>query len=215
MVFIVFEGIDNSGKSTQCRLLLERLEKEGYEAKMIDFPQYGKKSAALIEEYLSGKYGSASEVSPYVASIFYACDRYDASFKIRQWLKEGKIVIADRYVGSNIGHQGGKIKNKDERLKFIRWVYDLEYNIFKIPKPDITFILKVSPELSVELASRKKESDIHERDLTHLRDAFNSYIEAAKIFPQDFVIIECLKENKFLPKEEIHKKIWEFVKKLL
>jgi len=215
MVFIVFEGIDNSGKSTQCRLLLEHLEKEGYEAKMIDFPQYGKKSAALIEEYLSGKYGSASEVSPYVASIFYACDRYDASFKIRQWLKEGKIVVADRYVGSNIGHQGGKIKNRDERLKFIRWVYDLEYNIFKIPKPDITFILKVSPELSMKLASRKKESDIHERDLTHLRDAFNSYIEAAKMFPQDFVIIECLKENKFLPKEEIHKKIWEFVKKLL
>ena len=120
MVFIVFEGIDNSGKSTQCRLLLEHLKKEGYKVEMIDFPQYGKKSAALIEEYLSGKYGSASEVSPYVASIFYACDRYDASFKIRQWLKEGKIVVADRYVGSNIGHQGGKIKNKDERLKFIR-----------------------------------------------------------------------------------------------
>jgi dTMP kinase len=215
MVFIVFEGIDNSGKSTQSKLLVKHLKKEGYKVEIIDFPQYGKKSAGLIEEYLSGKYGSADEVSPYIASIFYACDRYDASFKIRKWLEKGKVVIADRYIGSNIGHQGGKIKNKKERLKFIKWIYNLEYNIFKIPKPDITFILKTSPELSLELAKKKKATDIHERNLLHLKEAFNAYLEAAKIFPKDFKVINCIKGKKFLSKEEIHQKIWKFVEKLL
>ncbi len=107
--FIVIEGLDGSGKSTQSKLLTQYLRKEGYKVEKIDFPQHGEKSAGLVDEYLNGKYGSSEEVGPYRASVFYACDRYDASFKIRKWLKEGKIVVSDRYVASNVGHQGGKI----------------------------------------------------------------------------------------------------------
>ena len=89
------------------------------------------KSAAMVEEYLNGKFGTAQEVGPYRASIFCAIDRYVAAPKIKQWLNEGKIVIANRYVASNMGHQGGKIKNQIERKKYFDWNYDLEYNIFK------------------------------------------------------------------------------------
>lgn len=229
--FIVFEGLDGSGKSTQGNLLVKHLEKEGYEVSKIDFPQYGTKSAGLVEEYLNGKYGSAEEVGPYRASIFYACDRYDASFKIRKWLKEGKIVISDRYLASNIGHQGGKIKNKKERKKYLKWLYNLEYKIFGIPKPDITFILKTSPELARKMAPKITEEekkkkrkaylgssevrDIHEKDLGHLAAALNSYLEAAKEFPRDFKVIECLKKGKLLPPEIIHQKIWKIVKETL
>ena len=105
--FIVIDGTDGSGKATQTKLLVKKLRKEKYKVKLADFPQYNKKSAGLVEEYLSGKYGTEKNVGPYVASIFYACDRYDASFKIRKWLKEGNIVISNRYVTANMGHQGG------------------------------------------------------------------------------------------------------------
>lgn len=224
--FIVFEGLDGSGKSTQSKLLVKYFKKQGFKTAKIDFPQYGTKYAGFVEEYLKGKYGSAKEVGPYRASIFYACDRYDASFKIRKWLKEGKIVVSDRYLSSNIGHQGGKIKNKKERKKFIKWLYNLEYKIFGIPKPDITFILKTSPKLAKKMAPKitdkekkkkrkkylgSKIRDIHEKDLVHLSNALDSYLEAAKEFPRDFKVIECLENNKLLPLEVIHQKILRIV----
>jgi len=226
--FIVFEGIDGSGKSTQTKLLIKHLKEEGYQVSFIDFPQHGKKSAGLVDEYLTGKYGKAEEVSPYQASIFYACDRFDASFKIRKWLKEGKIVIADRYIGSNIGHQGGKIKNKKMREKYFRWLYELEYRIFKIPKPDINFILKMPPRIGYLLSGkitdkkkkRKKEiylgkikRDIHEKDLLHLVNTEKAYLHVAEKFPKDFKVIECFRNGKLLPPEIIHQEIWEKVKK--
>lgn len=227
---IVFEGIDGSGKSTQTKLLINRLRKEGFKTAFIDFPQHGQKSAGLVDEYLRGKYGSAEEVSPYPASIFYACDRFDTSFKIRKWLKKGKIVIADRYIGSNIGHQGGKIKNKKSRKKYFKWLYDLEYRIFKIPKPDINFILKVPPHVGYLLSGKitdkkkkekkeiylgKKKKDIHEKDLIHLINTEKAYLHVAEEFPKDFKVIECFQNGKLLPPEIIHQKIWEIMKKIL
>jgi len=225
--FIVFEGLDGSGKSTQLHLLDKYLKKLNCKTALIDFPQYTKKSAGLIEEYLSGKYGSAEQVGPWRASIFYACDRYDASFEIRKWLEQGKIVISDRYLASNIGHQGGKIKNKKERSKYIKWLYNLEYNIFEVPKPDITIILRTSAELSYKMSVKNidrakkqkaylknKKRDIHEANLTHLELALNSYLQAAKEFPKDFKVIECLKNNQLLPPEEIHQKILAILNKL-
>ena len=129
--FFVFEGIDGSGKSTQTKLLTNFLKSKKYKVEKIDFPQYGKRSAALLENYLQGMYGTSKEVGPYRASIFYACDRYDLSFQIRKWLNEGKIVVSDRYVVSNIGHQGGKLVGNGKAWeKYINWLYNLEYNIF-------------------------------------------------------------------------------------
>lgn len=223
---IVFEGLDGSGKSTQSNLLVSRLRKQGCKVSKIDFPQYGKKSAGLVEEYLNGKYGTSEQVGPYRASIFYACDRYDVGFKIKKWLNQGRIVVADRYVASSIGHQAGKIKNKKDRKKFIKWLYDLEYGIFEIPEPDITFILKTSPVLARKMApqitereKKKKRAaylgsrvrDIHEKDLKHLAAALNSYLEAAKEFPKEFKVIECLKKGKLLAPETIHQEIWNIV----
>lgn len=222
------EGVDGAGKATQTKLLVAALIKKGYSVEKVDFPQYGKGSAALLEMYLNGGYGTAEEVGPYRGSIFYACDRYDASFKIRQWIAEGKIVIADRYVPSNIGHQGGKlIHNKKAWNEYIDWLYNLEYNIFKIPKPDWVLILRISPELSVQMSShikdagkRKKRAlylgdskaqDIHEADKKHLADSLKSYIEISKKYPKEYKIIECEEKGKFLPLEVIHQKIIKLV----
>jgi len=228
--FFVFEGIDGCGKSTQTKLLASFFIKKGYKVEKIDFPQHGEKSSGLVDEYLTGKYGQSHEVGPYIASIFYACDRYDASFKIRKWLSEGKIVISDRYLVSNIGHQGGKLmKNKKEWKKYVNWLYDLEYGLFKIPKPDYTLILKTSAEFSLKLAHKitdktkqarrkaylgsSKKQDIHEKDGSHLENALNSYLLAAKEFPKDFKVIECLDKGELLSPEIISQKIIKIVEK--
>ena len=120
--FIVIEGGDGSGKTTQFNLLKEKLISDGYKLETIDFPQYGQPSAVMLEKYLNGDFGSAKEVGAYRASIFYAIDRYAASFKMKSWLSEGKIVLANRYATSNMVHQAGKIKDSLERDKFLNWL---------------------------------------------------------------------------------------------
>ena len=130
---IVMEGTDGTGKATQSKLLYERLLHAGYSAALIDFPQYNSKSAGLVEEYLEGKYGEANEVDPYIASMFYAIDRYDAAKKMKTWVDNGKIVIANRYLTSSMAHQGSKLRTKLDRRTFYDWLYNLEYRLFKIP----------------------------------------------------------------------------------
>ncbi len=225
--FIVIEGPDGSGKATQTKLLVQAIKDRKIKVKTIDFPQYGKKSAGLVEEYLNGKYGKPKEVGPYRASVFYACDRYDASFKLKKWIADGYIIVADRYISSNVAHQGGKIKRKNERKKYIKWLYNLEYNIFEIPKPDVTVILKTSTELSYNLSSKtedkekmakkhlylgKKKRDAHEKDKNHLRDSLRVYLEMSEEYPKDFKVIECIEKQKLLSPENIHKKIKKTLK---
>jgi thymidylate synthase ThyX len=225
--FFVFEGIDGCGKATQTRLLADYYRQKGFAVEKIDFPQHGERSSAMVDDYLTGKYGSSEEVGPEVASIFYATDRYDASHRIKKWLSEGKIVISDRYLVSNIGHQGGKIKDKSEWKKYVNWLYNLEYGIFQVPKPDYTFILKTSVEFSLKLANKitdeekrqtrinylgdDKKQDIHEKDSSHLENALSSYLMVAREFPNDFVVVECLENGELLPAEIINQKVIKII----
>jgi len=218
---IVIDGTDGSGKATQLKLLKTKLESEGYEVMVADFPQYNQKSAGLVEEYLSGKYGQADDITPYQASIFYAVDRYDASAKIRNWLKNGKIVLANRYTSANMGHQGGKISNPLERKAFFNWLYDLEYKLFNIPKPDLSLILHVEAEISQKLAQQRARTDwagstkdIHENNLEHLKKAEKTYLEIAETYPE-FQLISCTKNETILTREEIATLIWLIVKRII
>jgi len=218
--FIVIDGTDGSGKATQTNLLLEELKMAGFDVEMTDFPQYGTKSAGLIEEYLNGKYG---QVGPEAASIFYAIDRFDASFKVRQWLNEGKIVISNRYVTANAGHQGGKIADDIDRLKYFKWLDNLEYNIFNIPKPDLNIILHMPAEMAQGLVDKKtsdqreyangKKRHLHEADIDHLKNAEKVYLQIAKLFPNT-KLVECVKAGELMPPEDIHNKVWELVRRI-
>lgn len=218
--FIVIDGTDGSGKATQTDLLVKELKMNGFDVEVTDFPQYGTKSAGLIEEYLNGKYG---QVSPQAASIFYAVDRFDASLKIRDWLKQGKIVVSNRYVTANAGHQGGKIKDDFERLKFFKWLNNLEYHIFAIPKPDLNIILHVPADMAQKLVDKKtksqreyangKKRDLHEADIKHLKSAEQVYQEIAKLFPNT-KLIECVQGGNLLPPDEVHNKVWELARRI-
>lgn len=219
--FIVIDGTDGSGKTTQLSLLKSRLEEAGHAVVLADFPQYNTKSAGLVEEYLSGKYGNATEINAYKASIFYAVDRFDASSKIRKWLSEGKIVLANRYISANMGHQGCKIANPLERRVFFNWLMDLEYKIFEIPRPDLTLILHLDPVIAQQRAKDRnredwngKKNDIHEEDLEHLKNAANVYEEIANSFP-DHELISCIKNGHILNPEEIGLLVWNAARKIV
>ena len=221
---IVIDGTDGSGKETQTNLLAKKLKTKKLEVKVVDFPQYGKKSASLVEEYLNGKFGSPKEVGPYRASIFYACDRYAASFYMNKWLEQGKIILSNRYTSANAGHQAGKIKNKKERDKFLEWLEHLEFNIFKIPKPDENIFLFMPPEIGQQLVDKKNpraylngnKRDIHENDLNHLKDASEAYQYVAEKY--NWFTINCAPDrtiDSLRTPEDIHEEVYSCVKERL
>jgi dTMP kinase len=220
----VLDGTDGVGKRTQTELLVSRMISEGYEVGMTDFPQYGERSAIMVEDYLAGKYGSADEVGPYVASLFYAADRFAASRMIEEALSTGRHVVSNRYTASNMGHQGGKIKDLEERKKYWRWLMELEFEIMKLPRPTLTIILRVPAEIAQTMALargrqeyllKKKPVDIHEAYVEHLKATEEAYLQLPQMFPDDFLLVECHEDNMVLPANEISDRIWKVVKPLL
>lgn len=219
--FIVIEGTDGSGKGTQTKLLINSLKKIKIPVETTDFPQYDEPSSYFVSKYLRGEYGKAEEVGPFRASIFYALDRYDKSFDIGQWLKEGKLVISNRYVSANMGHQAGKISDKVKRDKYLGWLNDLEYKIFEIPKPDLTILLNMPPKIAQGFVDKKearkytkgKKRDIHEADLKHLERAHNAYLYVAKKY--GWTVIDCVKNGEVLSIEAVHDLILKKVKNSL
>ena len=133
----VIDGTDGSGKQTQLKRLQERLTEEGINYKTVSFPNYDSPSSSLVKMYLSGEFGEdAKQISPYIASSFYAVDRY-ATYKkdFEKYYNEGGIILADRYTTANMIHQAGKIQNKEERKKLLDWIWDLEFNMYGLPVP--------------------------------------------------------------------------------
>ena len=215
----MLEGTDGSGKKEQFVRLARALTARGFRVKTVDFPQYGKKSAYFAERYLNGDYGKWSGSHERLVSLFYALDRFDAGFAIRQWLREGYTVLGNRYVASNMGHQGSKIRNAKKRKAFIRWIHDFEYDLLGIPKPDLNIVLRVPPVVAYRLIAKKKKRkylrgkrrDIHETDRAHLSRAASAYEEIARLYPREFRVIDCAPRGRLLPIGDIHEKVLRFI----
>lgn len=216
---VVIDGTDGSGKGTHAGMLIERLTREHRRVQLADFPQYGKASAYFVEKYLRGEYGTAESVGAYRASLFYALDRYDASFGMREWLNQGGIIISNRYVSSNMGHQAGKIADPAEREKCVEWLKELEYGMLAMPKPNANILLYVPPEIGQKLVDEKsareythgKKRDIHEADIAHLRAASESYLEVART--EGWKVIDCMLPGgktveQIRSKADIHEEIY-------
>lgn len=223
-IFIALEGTDGAGKKTQKEFLVRRLKKDGRPVKEISFPQYDKPSAWQIAQYLNGFFGKPDKVNPYFASLLFADDRREARSKIEEWLKEGYAVIADRYVASNAGHQGGKIIDPRERKRYLQWLWKTEFEVNQIPRPDINMVLWVPPGIAQKNIAKKGKRgylkkghrrDGHERDLSHLKRAAASYRWLAKNDPRHFRLVECMKGRRLCSPEEIHERIWTIVKPIL
>ena len=211
---IVIEGTDCSGKETQSKKLIERISNLKY----FSFPNYDSPTGKIIGgPYLGKSYicdgwfsEGADAVDPKIASLYYAADRKYNIDKINQMLDDGYNVILDRYVYSNMAHQGGKIKDTNERHKMYKWLEQLEFDLLELPKPDIKIFLYVPLEVSMEIRKNRTESfDQHESNLEHLRHAENAYLEIAELY--DFIKVDCTIDNKMLPIEDINEIIYQHI----
>jgi thymidylate kinase/thymidylate synthase ThyX len=221
-LFVVIEGTDGSGKGTQFEILKERLEKAGYDVSTFDFPQYDQPSSYFVKEYLNGEYGTAEEVGPYTGSLFYALDRYEASSKIREALEAGKIVLANRFSGSNMAHQGTKFEYPEERRGYFIWNDNLEFEMLKIPRPDKNIVLRVPADIAQKLVDQKekrsytdKKRDLHEADINHMRLSVEVYDDLCQLFPKDFQRVDCVRNGELLSIETISDLIWETITPIL
>lgn len=218
----VIDGTDGSGKQTQLNKLKERLEKENIKYKLASFPNYDSPSSALVKMYLSGEFGeNAKDVSPYIASTFFAADRY-ATFKttLEEFYNNEGIILADRYTTSNMIHQAGKIKDDEERKRFLDWLWDFEFNLYELPVPTKTFFLNMPTEYAIKLMEQREnkfthtqQKDIHEKDAEHLKDSYNEALKLVKKY--NWEQIDCIKNNEIKSIEEIHEEIWNEIKKYI
>ncbi|MCS6956398.1 MAG: hypothetical protein NZM02_00930, partial [Patescibacteria group bacterium] len=217
---IVIDGGDGSGKTVQSKMLLEYLKKNKHDVKYFDFPQYYKTfHGRTVAKFLQGEFGKIDEVSPYLASLAYALDRLSVRDEMEYFLKKGGIIICNRYATSSLAHQGAKFNDIKKRDEFLKWLYELEYKIHKIPKEDIVIYLYVPWKKGLELTAKKGireylqgKKDIAEEDINHRIKSENMYLELVSK-NKNWVKINCLDEkNNLLSPFNIHKKIVEILK---
>jgi len=219
--FILFEGTDSCGKKTQATLLAQKLIKEGEKVEIIHFPTYQKTPLGiLVAKYLKGDFGSKEFVTPEIGSLFYSLDRYQFQKEIKEKLKSGITIIADRYTASNI-FQAAKLEG-DEKFEAWEWIKAVDK---RLPQPDATIVLNVPVRISKDLTLKKEqkndmmktgEIDIHEADLKYQEKVRKTYLEIAE--RESWLVIDCFKEKngefEFIPPEKIHNEIFVKLKQL-
>ncbi len=219
---VVIEGVDSSGKQTQTENLFENVKSLGYKTEKIVFPNYDSPTSSLVKMYLGGEFGSnPNDVNPYTASAFYAVDRVGSIKALwAEKLERTEVVIADRYVTSNMVHQASKIEDKEEKENFLNWVYDFEYNKLELPKPDLVIFLDMPVKYAMELmASRpnkitsESRKDIHESDETYLTKSYNNAVSVADKY--GWHKVSCVESGKVRSIEDISGEIFETVKTIL
>lgn len=196
---IAIEGIDGSGKRTQLDLLAKALEARGNRVHSTDFPQYDSWFGKMVGQFLNGELGALESVDPHFTALLYAGDRFEAKPKLEGALNEGRIVLIDRYIGSNLAHQTARAA-AGKRASFRLWIEHLEYDIYGLPREDLILYLRVPPAEAQKLVSRKSQrsytnakQDLLEASLHHLQDAASMYDQLARSAP--WVTIECYDEG--------------------
>ena len=221
-MFIVLEGVDGSGKSTQIANLQRMFAEQGIPTEYLHFPRFDAPYFGdLIARFLRGELGSIEQVDPYIVAMLYAGDRRDAAAMIRGWMDEGKVVICDRYVYSNIGYQCAKVADEAEREKLREWILSLEYDYFAIPRPDVSLFLDVpfaftERKLIQEVregddrAYLNGKKDIHEQSLDLQRAVRQVYIDAAE-HDENMFVVDCSSDGEMAKPEVIFERIKSIV----
>ena len=225
-MFIVLEGVDGSGKSTQIANLQRLFAEQGIPTEYLHFPRFDAPYFGdLIARFLRGELGSVEQVDPYIVAMLYAGDRRDAAEMIRGWIAEGRVVICDRYVYSNIGYQCAKVAEKEERERLREWILSLEYDYFKIPRPDVSLFLDVPFAFTErKLLQEQREGDdrtylhgkkdIHEQSMDLQRQVRQVYIDAAQ-YDEAMHVVDCSHDGEMASPEEIFGRIKAVVEKYI
>ena len=200
-MFIVLEGLDGAGKSTQIRMLRQLFADRGVESEYVQFPRFDSPVyGQLIARFLRGEFGGVQEVDPYLVALIFAGDRADAAPQIRQWLAEGKAVVLDRYVYSNVGFQCAKLPAGEERDRLADWIVNLEFGHNALPRPDLSLFLDVPFAFTERKLSEVREGDdrdylqggqdIHEASLQLQQDVRSVYLASAAKDPS-LRVVDC------------------------
>jgi dTMP kinase len=213
-MIIAIDGIDGTGKGTQCKRLAEKLKENHQKVMLVSFPIYESFYGKMVSEYLNGSYGSLYAINPKLTALLYAMDR-KLFFTNRPYSPDlpGEILIFDRYVLSNLAHQGAKFADAPQRAAFFDWVEELEFTVNAIPRPDISFVLDMDSENSQSNVAKKNKRDytdrtfdIHESDSAYLADTRGLFLQLAE--RMDARIIECDRAGNLKNEDEIFGEIF-------
>ena len=219
--FIVIEGTDCSGKETQSKLLVEKLTNLGKKAIRVTFPNYDSPTGKIIGGPYLGKEEISScwfpegaiHVDPKVACLYYAADRKYNEKEIKKYLDDDYFVICDRYISSNMAHQGSKIVDDNERFNMYQWIDKLEYWLLGLPKPDKTIFLHVPYSYAFELKKNRLSLDEHEKSEEHLKNSEIAYLELSSYY--NWININCISNNSIRTIDDINDEIMKNIKEYL
>lgn len=212
---IVIEGVNDSGKETQSKLLAKTLKEEGYKVVEFSFPMYKSPTGRIFKNCVLGKDGNGyfeegyENLDPYVVCLYTAADRKYHKEKIERYLKNDYIVILNRYTSSNMAHQGSRYSDSEERFYMYQWIDKLEYWLLKLPKPDCTILLKVPAKYLNQLSEKQVAFNFQE-DIFDQDSVLKAYIELSELYNWDS--IDCVSNNKMKSVEEIHEEIMKIVR---
>ena len=212
---IVIEGVNDSGKETQSKLLAKTLKEEGYKVVEFSFPMYKSPTGKIFKNCVLGKDGKGyfeegyENLDPYVVCLYTAADRKYHKEKIERYLKNDYIVILNRYTSSNMAHQGSRYSDSEERFYMYQWIDKLEYWLLKLPKPDCTILLKVPAKYLNQLSEKQVAFNFQE-DIFDQDSVLKAYIELSELYNWDS--IDCVSNNKMKSVEEIHEEIMKIVR---
>ncbi|MDD3877319.1 MAG: dTMP kinase [Bacteroidales bacterium] len=224
--FIVLEGLDGTGKSTQIDLLQNYLNKHSVPNHFVHFPRTNHQSPVygnMIASFLRGDYGPIENVHPELVALIYAGDRFNASNELKNVLKSGTHIIADRYVFSNIAYQCAKLKNTEERTNLMNFIFEMEYEYFGIPEPDISVFLHVpfsfvekqlnAQRMSEDRVYLKGKDDIHEKDFSFQKAVEEIYLHVCNTMPEKLHYMSCLDNDGLMMKpDDIHTQLLKLLK---
>ena len=218
---IAIEGIDGSGKRTQVDLLAKALTARGYSLYSTSFPQYDSWFGGMVGRFLNGEFGSLESVDPHFAALLYAGDRFEAKAKLEATLNSGQNVLADRYIASNLAHQGARLP-ESQRADFLSWIEHLEYEIYGLPRESLILYLRVPPVQAQALVTQKAsrsytsaKQDLQEASLRHLEAAAKMYDQLATRSP--WLTIQCFDTaaNAMRPVDDIAAEVLASVEPVL
>ena len=220
-ILVALEGFDGTGKGTQAQRLVDRIRSTGLRVELLSFPRYdATRFGRAVGDFLNGRFGTLEQVHPFLAAVLYAGDRFESRGLLDKARAEADVVVFDRFVASNLAHQGSRLP-LDQREEFIPRMQAIEHEVFGLPRADLTILLDLPADEAQKLVAKKdariyteRQADIHEEDATYLNGVSEVYQSLAKT-DANWRIVECLRDGDLQTIESISDDVWQHVSPLL
>ncbi len=220
-MLVAIEGIDGAGKGTQAQRLAAALGRSGLRVRLLSFPRYGETAfGRQVGEFLNGRFGALDQVHPLLVSLLFAGDRFESKPLLEEAVATHDVVILDRYVASNVAHQAAKVEG-DERRELRAWIEQLEFGLYRLPRPELVILLDLPAHEAQQLIARKasrtytdKSADLQEADGNYLECVRQVYLQLAADDPA-WQTIGCCCDGQLRTVDDIGAEIEATVRAIL